>query len=297
MRAAMLVTIAMLVSGCAGPSPSRSVSPAGQVEMAVVALDPAGRYLTHKAPVSVQHPTRAASKDLAPSGKLRAAINFGNPILAYKDVASGEARGASVDLARELGRKLNVPVELVLYTAAGKVVDGLKANEWDVAFYAIDPVRAADTEFTAPYVVIEGAYLVSKQSSIQTNDDVDREGVRIVVGKGSAYDLFLTREIRRATLVRAPTSPAVTDVMVAQKLEVAAGVKQQLIADAKRYPGLRLLDGRFMEINQAMAMPKGRVEGARYLAAFVEEIKSSGFVADALKRHNIDGARVAAAGR
>ena len=297
MRAAIAVTIAMLVSGCAGPSPSRSVSAAGQVEMAVFALDPARRYLTHKAPVSVQRPSRAVITDLVPSGKLRAAINFGNPILANKDAASGEACGVSVDLARELGRKLNVAVELVLYTAAGKVVDGLKANEWDVAFYAIDPVRAADTEFTAPYVMIEGAYLVSQQSSIQSNDDIDRDGVRIVVGKGSAYDLYLTREIKRAKLVRAPTSPAVTDVMVAQKLEVAAGVKQQLIADAKRYSGLRLLDGRFMEISQAMAMPKGRVEGARYLAAFVEEMKLSGFVADALKRHNIDGARVAAAGR
>ena len=287
----------MLLAGCGGPSPSRSVSPAGQVEMAVVALDPAGRYLTHKAPVSVQHPSRAAITDLAPAGKLRAAVNFGNPILANKDPASGTARGVAVDLARELGRRLNVPVELVLYTAAGKVVEGLKAHEWDIAFYAIDPVRATDTEFTGPYVMIEGAYLVAEQSPIQSNDDVDREGVRIVVGKGSAYDLYLTREIKRAKLVRAPTSSAVTDVMVAQRLEVAAGVKQQLIADAKRYPGLRLLDGRFMEINQAMAMPKGRVEGARYLVAFVEEMKLSGFVADALKRHNIDGARVAAAGR
>jgi polar amino acid transport system substrate-binding protein len=239
-------------------------------------------------------PSDVARSELAPGGKLRAAINFGNPILANKDATTGEARGVSVDLARELGKRLGVPVELVAYTAAGKVVEGIKAGEWDIAFFAIDPVRAADTDFTAAYVVIEGAYLVRKDSPIKRNEEVDREGIRVVVGRGSAYDLYLTREIKRATLMRGPTSPAVTDMMVADKLEVAAGVKQQLEADAKRIPGLRLLDGRFMEINQAMAVRKGRPEGAAYLTAFVEEMKSSGFVAAALKRHGIEGAAVAA---
>jgi polar amino acid transport system substrate-binding protein len=238
--------------------------------------------------------TDAVRNDLASGGKLRAAINLGNPILANKDATSGEARGVSVDLARELGKRLGVPVELVTYTAAGKVVEGIKAGEWDIAFFAIDPVRAADTDFTAAYVVIEGAYLVRNDSPIKRNEDVDREGIRVVVGRGSAYDLYLTREMKRATLLRAPTSPAVTDMMVADKLEVAAGVKQQLEADAKRIPGLRVLDGRFMEINQAMAVRKNRPEGAAYLTAFVEEMKASGFVAAALKRHNIEGAAVAA---
>ena len=238
-------------------------------------------------------PSAAARSALAPSGTLRAAINFGNPILAVRDAATGEARGVSVDLARELGRRLGVPVELVLYTAAGKVVEGIKKGEWDIGFFAIDPVRAADIDFTPAYVVIEGAYLVPGSSAIARNEDVDREGVRVVVGRGSAYDLYLTRELKEAKIVRAPTSPAVTDMMLADRIEVAAGVKQQLEADAKRLPGLRLLDGRFMVINQAMGIPKGRAVGTAYVSEFVQQMKASGFVANALKRHGIEGAAVA----
>lgn len=233
--------------------------------------------------------------ELVPTGKLRAAINFGNPILASKDPATGEARGVSVDLARELGRRLGVPVELVPFAAAGKVVEAVKEARVDVGFVAVDPVRGADMLQTAPYVVIEGAYLVRDVSPIKSNAEVDRTGNRIVVGNGSAYDLFLTREIKAATLVRAPTSPAVTDLFMARNLEVAAGVKQQLQSDAQRLPGLRLLDGRFMVINQAMGIPKGREAGLAYVRNFVEEMKASGFVAEALKRHQIQGAAVAAA--
>ena len=237
-----------------------------------------------------------AVAELAPSGSLRAAINFGNPILATRDAASGEARGVSVDLARELGKRLGVPVRLVTYPAAGKVVEGATANEWDVAFVALDPKRAMDMDQTNPYVVIEGAYMVPQASPIRANAEVDRPGVRIVVGAGSAYDLYLTREIKKAQLVRAPTSPAVTDMMVGQSLDVAAGVRQQLEADAKRIPGMRMLDGRFMVINQAMATPRGRPAGARYLNAFIEDMKASGFVAQALARHRIDGAAIAPPG-
>ncbi len=247
-------------------------------------------------PMSTNHPSASIEQvrqDLAPGGTLRAAINFGNPILASKDSKTGEARGVSVDLARTLAKRLGVNVELVTYTAAGKVVDGIKAGEWDVAFFAIDPVRAADTDFTAAYVVIEGAYMVRNDSPIRRNEDVDREGVSVVVGKGSAYDLFLSRELKRASIFRAPTSPTVTDMMMSQKHEVAAGVRQQLEADAKRLPGLRLIDGRFMVINQAMALRKGRPAGAAYLTAFVEDMKRSGFVAEALARHRIEGAAVA----
>lgn len=240
---------------------------------------------------------RDAATQLAPSGTLRAAINFGNPILATRDAVTGEPHGVSVDLARELGKRLGIPVELVTYTAAGKVVEGIKSGAWDIAFFAIDPVRATDTDFSAAYVVIEGAYLVPQDSSIRRLDDVDRDGVRVVVGRGSAYDLYLTRELKKAKLVHAPTSPAVTDMMVAEKIEVAAGVKQQLQADAKRVSGVRLLEGRFMVINQAMAIPKGRPAGAAYATAFIEAMKSTGFVADALKRHGIEGAVVAPSAR
>lgn len=235
--------------------------------------------------------------ELAPSGKLRAAINFGNPILATKDAATGEPRGVSVDLAQELARRLGVPVELVTFQSAGKVVEAVTAAQVDIAFVAIDPVRGAGMIQTSPYVVIEGAYLVRSDSPITSNAEVDRAGNRVVVGNGSAYDLFLTRELKAAKLVRVPTSPEVTDMFLAQNMEVAAGVKPQLQADARRLPGLRLLDGRFMVIQQAMGLPKGRDAGGRYVSAFIEEMKSSGFVADALARHKIEGAAVAPAAK
>jgi polar amino acid transport system substrate-binding protein len=239
----------------------------------------------------------AAVVDLAPTGKLRAAINFGNPVLANKDPSTGDARGVSVDLARELARRLGVPLEVVTFNAAGKVVEAAKTGAWDIAFVAIDPARAADMDYSAPYVVIEGAYLVPAASPIMSNVEVDRDGVRVVVGLGSAYDLYLTRELKRAQIVRAPTSDQVVQVMLAQGCEVAAGVKQQLESDSRRVQAVRLLPGRFMVINQAMATPKGRPAGASYLAEFIEEMKASGFVASALARHGIEGAAVAPPGR
>ena len=240
-------------------------------------------------------PGAAARAELGATGKLRTAINFGNPILAAKD-AAGEPRGVSVDLAREAGRRLDLPVDLVLFNSAGNVVEAVKARQVDLAFVAIDPVRAADMEYTAPYVIIEGAYLVRNGSPLQRNEEVDRPGTRVAVGRGSAYDLFLTRELKSASLVRAPTSPEVTHLFLARKLEVAAGVKQQLEADAQRVGGVRLLPGRFMVIEQAMGLPAERGEEAsRGLREFVERSKASGFVADALRRHGIEGAIVAPA--
>jgi polar amino acid transport system substrate-binding protein len=238
----------------------------------------------------------AAVADLAPMGKLRAAINFGNPVLASKDPATAEARGVSLDLSRELAARLGVPLEIVAYVAAGRVVDDAKSGKWDVAYVAIDPKRGADMAQSPPYVQIEGAYVVRDDSPLRDNAEVDREGTRVAVGKGSAYDLFLTRELKRATLVRAPTSPEVVDFMLKEKLEVGAGVKQQLEGDAKRVGGVRLLPGRFMVINQAMASQKGRDAGARYVRDFIEDMKASGFVAKALARHGIEGAAVAPAG-
>jgi polar amino acid transport system substrate-binding protein len=237
---------------------------------------------------------RAAVTELAPGGTLRAAINFGNPILASRDPGTGQPRGVSVDLSRELAQRLGVPLELVTVPSAGQSVEAIKAGKVDVAFVAIDPVRGVDMLYSAPYVVIEGAYMVRNDSPIHSNAEVDRPGIRIAVGAGSAYDLFLKRELKAASLVRAPTSPAVVDMFMSQNLEVAAGVKQQLEADAKRVPGVRLLEGRFMVINQAIATPRGREAGARYLREFVEEMKASGFVAQALARHGIEGAAVAA---
>jgi len=234
--------------------------------------------------------------DLAPTGKLRAAINFDNAILASKDPVTGEPGGVSVELSRELARRLGVAVEFVPYYAAGKVVEGLQSRAWDVCYLAIDPVRAVLVSFTAPYVVIEGAYLVPNGSPIRDNADVDRPGVRIMVSTGSAYDLFLSRTLKHATIVRTTTAKEVVDNFVAQKLDVAAGVRPALEADARRVPGLRLLPGRFMAINQAMGTPRGREAGARYLGEFIEEMKASGFVLQSLARNRAQGASVAPAG-
>ncbi len=238
----------------------------------------------------------AAVADLAPTGRLRAVINYGNPILARKDAATGQPTGVSVDLARELARRLGVEAELVTVTSAGKSVETLAAGRVDVGFFAIDPARAKTTAYTGPYVQIEGAYLVRESSPLRANDEVDREGIRVAVGTKSAYDLYLSRHLKHARIERAPTSPAVVDYFLAHGLEVAAGVRQQLEMDAKRVGGVRVLPGRFMVINQAMGMARGREAGARYLAAFVEEMKSSGFVADAMARHGIQGALVAPPG-
>jgi len=237
-------------------------------------------------------PRDGACRELAPTGTMRAAINLGNPILASR-APDGTPRGVSVDLARAAARRLGVPLDLVPFDSAGAVVAAVKALQVDLAFVAIDPVRGADTDYTPPYVVIEGAYLVRDDSALQRNDEVDRASTRVVVGRGSAYDLWLTRELKAATLVRAPTSPAVTDLFLAQHLDVAAGVRQQLEADARRVGGVRLLPGRFMVIEQAMGVPKGRHAAQHWLSGFITEMKTSGFVADALKRHGIEGATVA----
>lgn len=234
-----------------------------------------------------------ALADLAPGGALRAAINFGNPVLASRDPSSGEPRGVSVDLSRELARELGVRVELVTFDAAGKVVDALRSNAWDVAFLAIDPKRATDIAYSAPYVLIEGVYMVPATSSIRAHADVDRPGVRVVVATGSAYDLYLSRELHRATLVRVATSQVVADALVARELDVAAGVRQQLESDARRISGMRILDGRFMAIEQAMGTPRARATGAAYLRDFVERMKASGFVARSLATNRIEGAAVA----
>jgi polar amino acid transport system substrate-binding protein len=240
--------------------------------------------------------TPAAVADLAPTGKLRAVINYGNPILAKKDAASGEPVGVSVDLARELARRLGVPAELVTIASAGQAVEVLKSGRVDVGFFAIDPARGVDTAFTGPYVQIEGAYLVRNDSPLRANEAVDRDGIRVAAGLKSAYDLYLSRALKKAKIERAPTSPAVVDYFIANRLDVAAGVKQQLEMDAQRVGGLRLLPGRFMVIHQAMGMRLGREAGAKYLSAFVEDMKASGFVAEALRRHAIEGAAVAPAG-
>ena len=232
-------------------------------------------------------------RELAPTGRLRAAINFGNSVLAQPDPAGGPPRGVSGDLARELARRLGVGIDYVTFDAAGKVFEALKQGLWDIAFLAVDPVRAAGIAFTAPYVVIEGVYLVPKDSKLQTVDDVDRDGVRIAVAKGSAYDLYLSRAVRHATLVRQPSGPEALEMFLRDRLEAAAGVRQPVNAFAQTHPDTRVIPQRFMAIEQAMGTVKGRDAGVAYLRTFIEETKASGFVARALAASGQGDAAVA----
>jgi polar amino acid transport system substrate-binding protein len=229
-------------------------------------------------------------ESFAPTGTLRVAINLGNSVLAQKDPATGAPKGITPELAAELARRLGLKHQFVTFDAAGKVFEAIKRGEIDLAFLAIEPVRAAEIDFTAPYVIIEGVYMVPKDSALKTVADVDRAGVRIAVNKGSAYDLFLTRTLKNATLMRGDDGVA---LFKKDQLEAAGGVKQPLAAYAKTDPNVRIMDGRFMEIRQAMGTPKGRTAAAQYLRGFVEEMKASGFVADALKRSNQPDAAVA----
>jgi polar amino acid transport system substrate-binding protein len=232
----------------------------------------------------------------APTGTLRAAINVGNPILANRDAGTGEPVGVSVDLAQEFARRLGLPVELVVVRQAAASVEAVRSEQADLGFFAIDPARSDGLLFTAPYVLIEGSYLVPTGSALSGNEEVDRAGHRVSVTLGSAYDLFLSRELQHAQIVRFErAAPAIAAVRTGE-VEVAAGIRRLLEVEADRAPGVRVLPGRFMVIQQAMGLPASRGEAARaLLAAFVEEMKLGGFVVEAMRRFGIDGATVAPA--
>ena len=235
-------------------------------------------------------------KSFAPTGSLRVGINLGNPVLASEDAATKQLSGVSVDIANEIGKRINLPIKLIPFKSASATVDGIKNGELDMVFVAIDPVRGADISYTPAYIQIEGAYMVKASSPLKSNVEVDVAGTEIVVGKGSAYDLYLTREIKNATLLRAASSQAVIDDFMSGKGNVAAGVKQQLESDAKRYEGLRMLPGRFMVINQSIGIPKARPDFEKttaYLSEVIAELKQSGFIVNSMQRHHIQGAKVA----
>lgn len=230
---------------------------------------------------------------LAPTGRLRVAINLGNVVIAQKDPATGTPRGVSVDIAHELGRRLGVPVDIAVYDAAGAMVAAQLKDQWDVAFLGAEPERMAILDFTAPYVLIEGTYLVRAASPVRAVTDLDRPGARIAAGRGSAYDLYLTRNLKAATLLRAPTSLAAIDLFRNDGLDAAAGVREALVEAAAADPSLRVLPDSYMQIGQGVAVPRGREVGARYLTALVEELKASGFVRRALDRAGQTAAKVA----
>lgn len=223
----------------------------------------------------------AVLADLAPDGVLRAAINFGNPVLAQQ-AADGSPQGVSVQLAKALAEELGVRLEMITFDAAGKVFAALEQDAWNVAFLAIEPVRAEQITFSEPYVAIEGTYLVAADSTFNQVDDLDRAGLRLAVGKGAAYDLYLSRTLQHGELCRAETSAAAVDLFLEQGLDAAAGVRQPLEKFAASHSGYRVLDGAFTSIRQAMAVPRQRAAGAEFVQRFIQRQKANGFVRQAL---------------
>jgi polar amino acid transport system substrate-binding protein len=235
----------------------------------------------------------AVRSELAPTGTLRVGINFQNVLLTRKDPVTGEAGGIALDLAYELGRRLGVPVEIIPHTTAGHLADAVKTGVWDVAFLAGEAQRANVIAFTAPYLEIETTYLVPAGSPFRTVNDVDREGVRIAVGAKGGPDLAMSRILKRAQIVRAPTTAAAAAMFATGKFDALAGLKPGLVLEAEKNPGSRILDGRYSVVGQAAGTHKDRVAGAKYLAEFIEDIKVSGLVARVIEKNGIRGVTVA----
>jgi polar amino acid transport system substrate-binding protein len=234
-----------------------------------------------------------ALADLAPTGKLRAGINYGNVILARKDPATGELSGVAIDLSRELARRLGVPLEIMGFESVGAMVDGAKLGSWDIAFLGSDPARETVITFSPAYVELEATYLVASASPLRAAADVDREGVRVAAPARANYELFLSRSLTRAQLVQAPDAGAAFDLLASGKVEALAGLTQALTGLRDKMPGSRLVDGRFMAVQQSVGTPKGRDAGAAYLRGFVEEAKASGLVAQAIEKTGAVGVSVA----
>lgn len=238
-------------------------------------------------------PSSAVRSELAPTGTLRVGINLSNFLLTRTDPKTGQYGGVAVDLGRELGRRLGVPVEIMAYESPGKLADAAKSGVWDVGFLGAEPQRANEIDFTAAYVEIEATYLVPSGSPLKSIADVDREGVRIAISGKSAYDLYLTRNLKHAQLVREQGADNVFKRFVDDKLEALAGLKPRLVTDQENLPGSRILDGRFTAVQQAIGTPKGRPAGARYLREFAEDIKASGLVAQTIEKNSVRGLTVA----
>lgn len=233
-----------------------------------------------------------AKEQLGPTGKLRVGVNHGNFLLVQKN-PDGSIRGIVADLAAELGRRLGLPVEFVNYPGAGQLADSAASGAWDVGFLGAEPQRAQEIQFTAAYLEIPATYLVPAGSPIRTLGEVDRKGVRIAVAQKSAYDLWLSRNIKNAELVRAEGIQGSYDLFVGKKLDALAGLKARLLSDVETLSGSRILDGQFTSVQQAVGTPKGHA-GADYLHKFVADIKSSGLVAKTIEKHGIRGVSPAA---
>jgi len=232
-------------------------------------------------------------KELAPSGTLRIGLNYGNFLLVLKDAPDGAPRGIAPDLGRELGKRAGVPVEFVKFQQAGQLADGVRDGKCDVGFLAAEPQRANEIAFTSAYLEIPVTYLAPPGSKIRSLADVDREGVRIAVSARSAYDLYLTRTLKHAKLFRAEGIAASHELFMKDKLDVLAGLKPQLVRDAEKLPGSRVLEGQVTGVQQAVGVPKNRSAAAQFTREFVDEVKRSGLVAKTIEKHGVKGVTVA----
>ena len=250
--------------------------------------------LTLAACASTPQVDLAVRQELAPSGTLRVGINAGNAAIMRQDTPpGGELRGVPIDLARELGRRLGVPVQLKPYPSAGQAVAAGPAGEWDVAFVAVEPARAKELIFSPPYVLIESTYLVQPGSKLRTVAEVDGPGVRIAVAEKGGNDLYLTRTLKAAQLVRAKGSDAAFKQFVSEKLDAYAGLRPGLVPLAARLPGSRVLEGNYTMVQQAIATPAARAKGAAYLRQFAEAVKTDGTVERAIKNNDLPGLTIA----
>jgi polar amino acid transport system substrate-binding protein len=232
-------------------------------------------------------------QELAPSGKLRVGLNYGNFLLVLKDSADGSPNGIAPDLGRELGKRLGVPVEFVKFPEAGQLADGVRDGRCDVGFLGAEPQRANEIAFTKAYLEIPVTFLVPPGSKIKSIGEVDQKGVRIAVSDRSAYDLYLSRNLKNATLVRAKGIEGSYQAFLKDKLEVLAGLKPRLASDAEKVPGSRVLDGQVTGVQQACGTTKARLAGAKYLGEFIEDVKRSGLVAKTIDKHGVKGVNVA----
>jgi polar amino acid transport system substrate-binding protein len=230
-----------------------------------------------------------AAAELAPTGALRAAINLGNFLLVTGRSADGAPEGVAPDLAAEIAARLSVAVEYVPFARPNALADAAEDGVWDIGLIGAEPARAEKIAFTAAYVEIEAAYLVQPGSAIERLEQVDQPGVRIAVLAKAAYDLWLERNIERATLVRSTTADGASKLFADGDADVLAALRPGLITDLDRFPGARILDGKFTAVQQAIGTPRKNAAGAAFLQSFVEEAKRSGLVARLIERHGMTG--------
>jgi polar amino acid transport system substrate-binding protein len=234
-----------------------------------------------------------AKAELAPTGVLRAGINLSNFLLVTGRAANGDPEGVSPDMAHAIAAKLGVPVSYVPFKTPGELGDQVDNNVWDIGNIGAEPQRAQKISFTAAYCEIEATYMVPVGSPITSMADVDKKGVRIAVSARSAYCLWLENNIKQATLVQVSGLDAAYNKFVADKFEVLAGLRPGLLKDMEKAPGMKILDGKFSAVQQAVGTPKKNTAGADFLAAFVEDAKKSGLVASFIEKHKVKGLSVA----